>query len=127
MILSLLCRQCRKRTHCYTGGIFLDKSNAKYKSYSFEFKLRAVMMYLNGQLGYRKVAKRMGIKDPKRVRIWVKNYQQYGEEGLKERRGKTISSKRGRPRKKPLTVEEENRKLKAENEFLKKFIALKTD
>ncbi|WP_235605568.1 helix-turn-helix domain-containing protein [Saccharococcus caldoxylosilyticus] len=103
----------------------MDKSNAKYKSYSFEFKLRAVMMYLNGQLGYRKVAKRMGIKDPKRVRIWVKNYQQYGEEGLKERRGKTISSKRGRPRKKPLTVEEENRKLKAENEFLKKFIALK--
>jgi transposase len=103
----------------------LDKSNAKYKSYSFEFKLRTVMMYLNEQLGYRKVAKRMGIKDPKRVRIWVKNYQQYGEEGLKERRGKTISSKRGRTRKKSLTVEEENRKLKAENEFLKKFIALK--
>ncbi|WP_155835591.1 helix-turn-helix domain-containing protein, partial [Saccharococcus caldoxylosilyticus] len=70
----------------------MDKSNAKYKSYGFEFKLRTVMMYLNEQLGYRKVAKRMGIKDPKRVRIWVKNYQQYGEEGLKERRGKTISS-----------------------------------
>jgi transposase len=103
----------------------LDKSDAKYTSYSFEFKLRTVMMYLNEQLGYRKVAKRMGIKDPKRVRIWVKNYQQYGEEGLKECRGKTISSKRGRPRKKPLTVEEENRKLKAENEFLKKLIALK--
>jgi transposase-like protein len=124
-ILSLLCRQCRKRTHCYTGGIFWDKSDAKYTSYGFEFRLRAVTMYLNEQLGYRKIAKRMGIKDPKRVLIWVKNYQQYEEEGLKERRGKNISSKRGRPRKKPLTVEEENRKLKAENEFLKKFIALK--
>jgi hypothetical protein len=66
LILSLLCRQCRKRTHCYTGGIFWDKSDAKYTSYSFELKLRAVTMYFNEQLGYRKVAKRMGIKDPKK-------------------------------------------------------------
>jgi transposase len=87
------------------------------KTIVLNFKLRAATMYLNEQLGYGKMAKRMGIKDPKRVCIWVKNYQQYGEEGLKERRRKTIFPKRGRSRNKLLTLEEENRKLKAENEF----------
>jgi transposase len=48
-----------------------------------------------------------------------------GLSGLNEKRGKATGPQKGRPRKNPLSLEEEVMKLRAENEFLKKWLDLK--
>ena len=50
--------------------------------YSFEFKKKVVMSYLNGEGGYRYLAKLYDLPDKKKVRHWVDNYKKYGDEGL---------------------------------------------
>ena len=49
--------------------------------YSFEFKMRVVKEYLDGQGGYRDLSKKHGIHH-RLVERWVANYRQYGEKGL---------------------------------------------
>ena len=49
--------------------------------YSFEFKMRVVKEYLDGQGGYRNISKKYGIHQCL-VDRWVANYRQYGEKGL---------------------------------------------
>ena len=49
--------------------------------YSFEFKMRVVKEYLDGQGGYRDLSKKYGIHH-RLVERWVANYRQYGEKGL---------------------------------------------
>lgn len=52
----------------------------------------------------------------------MKRYNEFGEDGLRERRGIARSLQKGRPRKRELSLEEENQRLKAEVEFLKKLL-----
>ena len=54
--------------------------------YSFEFKKNVVNAYLNGEGGYRFLAKKFGIPDKSTVKLWVDNYNTFGDEGLKRSR-----------------------------------------
>jgi transposase len=94
----------------------------KRNTYSKEYKLNAVEMYLSGEHGgYDSITAKLGLPSKVMIRRWVKNYREFGEEGLAERRGTTRLPGTGRPRtKKPLTLEEEVAYLRAQNYFLKK-------
>lgn len=96
----------------------------KIKIYSFETKLEAVKMYLEDGIGSTTIAKELDLSSVNRVLLWVKRFQEFGESGLEERRGKHKGSNKGRPRKQELTLEQENEKLRAEVEYLKKLIQI---
>jgi transposase len=70
------------------------------------------------------IAKELGISDKNIVMRWVKHFENEGMEGLEEKRGKAVGPRKGRPRKCLLTLEEENLRLRAENEYLKKWLGL---
>ena len=53
---------------------------AKYKT---EFKMKVVKEYLEGNIGYKGLAKKYSIPDHSTVRIWVNAYESQGYEGLK--------------------------------------------
>lgn len=95
----------------------------KKTTYSKEFKLRAVKMYLEGDSGYLRICKELGIPDTKTIRLWVKNYRTTGMAGLEERRGKTKRFQEGQREKGNHTEELELQRLRAENAFLKKLLA----
>lgn len=97
----------------------------KQKTYSKEIKLKAVKMYLNDGLGSTRIAKELNLSSYKRVMLWAKNYREFGEVGLDERRGCTKSAERKRPRTRLETMEKELERLRAENEYLKKLAMLK--
>lgn len=61
--------------------------------YSFEFKLELVKDYLSGEAGgYKTIAKKYGVKAGSQVEDWIKNYEKYGEEGLRRKSIKTFYS-----------------------------------
>lgn len=92
-------------------------------THSAETKYKAVQMYLEQGFGYKRVAKKLGIPEAT-IRRWVKFYENEGLPGLEEKRGKTTGINIGRPRKNPLSPEEELVRLRTENEYLKKLWAL---
>lgn len=103
----------------------MQKNNTKQNvNYSFDIKLKAVKMYLEEGIGSTTIAKELNLSCKNRVLLWVKRYKEFGVEGLKERRGCTKGLKQGRPLKRELSIEEENIRLKAEVEFLKKLLIL---
>ncbi len=66
-------------------GIFMSK-------YSFEFKKQVVNAYLNGEGGYTYLANKFGIPSDNKVKLWVDNYNAFGDEGLKRSRKKDFYS-----------------------------------
>ena len=60
--------------------------------YSFEFKKKVVLAYINGEGGYKYLANLYGIPAPRRVEEWVHNYNAYGDEGLMRSRKNEIYS-----------------------------------
>ena len=84
-------------------------------------------MYLEESIGSTTIAKELNLSSHKRVLLWVKRYNEFGEDGLRERRGITRGLQKGRPRKRQLSLEEENQRLKAEVEFLKKLLILERE
>ena len=50
--------------------------------YSFEFKKKVVLAYLNGEGGYRYLSKTYGVPAQRNIEQWVHNYQTFGDEGL---------------------------------------------
>jgi transposase len=50
--------------------------------YSEKFKLMVVREYREGNLGYKFLAKKHGIKSHKQIINWVNNYEKFGTEGL---------------------------------------------
>jgi transposase len=101
----------------------MPKKGQKCISYSVEFKHKAVELYLEQGMGYWAVARKLGLSSMSYVQRWVRNYQNFGLEGLTERRELSRVSK-GRPRTRKMSSEDEIRKLKAENEFLKKLLGI---
>lgn len=96
----------------------------KNKTYSFEIKLKAVKMYLEDGIGSTTIARELELSSEKRVTLWVKRFKEFGDAGLKEQRGRFRGMNKGRPRKQELTLEQENQKLKAEVEYLKKLLQI---
>jgi transposase-like protein len=105
-------------------SVAIEKISNSSVTYKKEFKAYAVIEYVGGRtpkeifLDVDVNIELLGKEQPRKcISRWLKIYRQYGEQGLlQENRG--LGSK-GRPRKKPLSVEEENQRLKQENEILK--------
>lgn len=51
--------------------------------YTYEFKKKVVDAYNNGEGGYLFLAKKFGMPDTKDIRMWVANYNSFGDEGLR--------------------------------------------
>ena len=58
-------------------------------SYSFDIKLKATKMYLEEGIGSATIAKKLNLSSNKRVLLWLKRYNELGEDGLIECRGTT--------------------------------------
>ena len=58
------------------------------------------------------ITRELNLNSNKRVLLWVKRYNEFGEYGLKERRGTTKGLYKGRTRKRELSLEEKNKRLK---------------
>lgn len=93
------------------------------KTYDIAFKKKTVEMYLGGEMGYKSVAKELGI-DYTIVRRWVRHFKAEGMQGLEEKRGKATGPSKGRPRTRPEEPETKIKRLEAENEMLKKLLKM---
>ena len=50
--------------------------------YSFEFKKKVVEAYLQGEGGENYLASKFNVASPRQIKIWMKSYQAFGNEGL---------------------------------------------
>ena len=53
--------------------------------YNYDFKLKVVKSYLNGEGGYIALAKQYGIPAHAQVEQWVNSYNSFGNDGLKRK------------------------------------------
>ena len=88
-----------------------------FLKYSPELKAEAVRLYTEEKLSAIRIASILGIRSKTQVQEWVKKHLQ--GESKEDLRGKTAWRK-GRPKTKFSSVEEELAYIKAENEYLKK-------
>lgn len=102
------------------GGFFMGKNRV---TYDVAFKKKAVDLYFKEGMGYKTVAKELGI-DYTVVRRWVKHFEAEGIKGLEEKRGKAKGPGIGRPRTRPENPQEKIKRLEAENEMLKKLLKM---
>lgn len=51
--------------------------------YAYDFKLKVVTAYLNGEGGYKSIARRYGIPNVSQIQRWVSVYKSLGKEALK--------------------------------------------
>jgi transposase len=99
----------------------MAKKGQKFASYTPEFKMEAVRLYLEEGLSYQAVAKQLGVPSHTQIRQWVKKYR--NGESLEDHRQSGLRKpawRTGRPKTKFASIEEELAYLKAEVEYLKK-------
>ena len=82
------------------------------KDYPFETKLEAIRLFEKEGLSQKEITQRLDVRDPKRVKNWIKAYRKEGEKGLKKPR-------RGRPPIDRNSLEERIKQLEMENTLLK--------
>jgi transposase-like protein len=82
--------------------------------YPIEKKLEAIRLYEEEGLPHAEIIARLGIRDPKRVKVWLHQYRKEGKAGLMK--------PKGRPKKKE-DLEAEVKRLRMENDLLKKLDA----
>lgn len=96
---------------------------AEKKKLSYEEKLQAVLYCIGHRLDYRQASEQYKITY-QQIYNWVKKYQEQGETGLLDRRGKRRPpdeySEEEKAAAKLRKLEVENRRLQMENDFLKK-------
>ena len=115
----------------------MGKTGRKNRRYSSEFKIGVIMDMREHRLSYHETVRRYWHTEThseecnyiNAVKRWERIFLEEGSEGLmKERRGKSCGSKKGRPPKLEKKVEEdliaENQRLRMEIEYLKKLSAL---
>lgn len=85
------------------------------KKYPAETKLEAVRLFHEEGKTRAEITQLLEIRDPHRVKAWLKQYCREGVSGF--------SKPQGRPRKRVESVEEELKRLRMENDLLKKFQA----
>ena len=74
------------------------KASRKNNSYTLEFKLNVVNLYLTGEMSYQSLSNNLKINNPSIIARWVNEYRKEGIEGLRPK-------KRGRPSKMAKTPE----------------------
>lgn len=100
------------------GGDFsMAKKGQEFKRYTNEFKLNAVMKYVNGSKSYKVIADDLGIQNCTQLKVWVKKWK--NGQPFDERSGVSNPLK-GRPRTNFKSVEEERDYLRAQVDYLKK-------
>lgn len=82
------------------------------KHYPVEMKLEAVRQFYEERKTRAEITEALGIRDPNRVKAWLKQYRREGVAGYFQ--------PIGRPRKRP-SEEQELERLRMENDLLKKF------
>jgi len=60
--------------------------------YSEEFKLQLVKEYVDGTLGYRRLARKYGLPSSTPIKRWVRAYQAFGQEGLQKKQTNQVYS-----------------------------------
>ena len=83
------------------------------KHYPAETKLEAVRMFYEEGVTRAEITEALGIRDPHRVKAWLKQYRREGAAGFRKAKG--------RPRKSTESVEAELERLRMENALLKKY------
>ena len=104
--------------------VFLGMGS-KHRAYDFETKLAAVLDFLEGGLSKPEAMARHGVASPTALDRWVRDYRRGGPEALRPK-------PKGRPKASPgapamgreQELEAENRRLRAENAYLKKLRSL---
>jgi transposase-like protein len=76
-------------------------------------KLEAVRQFYEEGRTQAEITRALGIRDPNRVKAWLKQYRREGYEGF--------SKPIGRPRKQAESLQTELKRLRMENALLKKF------
>jgi transposase len=95
----------------------MAKKGQQFQRYTDEFKLNAVLKYINGSKSYKVMAEELGIQHCTQLKVWVnkwKNGQPF------DVRSGVSNPLKGRLRTKFNSVEEERDYLKAQVKFLKK-------
>ncbi len=82
------------------------------KDYPLEIKLEAIRLFEKEGLPYKEITGKLEIRDPGRVKAWMRIYRKEGVGGLKKPRT-------GRPKKDRGSLEERIRRLEMENTLLK--------
>lgn len=102
----------------YLQGRLLDCDTMVTKKYSSDMKIAAVEKFLAGS-SKTEVVVEFQISNRSVLNKWVKIYQECGPDGL-------VAKRVGRPRTDSVgeSLEEENDRLRMENEILKKWVAL---
>ena len=109
----------------------------KNETYSFQFKVNAVELYLSTEISYQELALRLNLKSAGLLANWVRRYRAVGIEGLKpQRKGRRPNV----PDKTSITpecninqderlkqLEEENLKLRIEVAYLKELRRLRLE
>jgi len=97
----------------------------KKNIYSVEFKVDVINRYNSGdEGGVKMLSKKLGFRSNTMLRDWLKKYNEFGVAGLNNKRGKSLTPMRGRPKKQHNSPEEEIFQLKAENEYLKELLEI---
>ena len=80
---SSACRspKVRPKSNEWEVGIFMAK-------YSFEFKKKVVLEYLDGKGGMDYLSKKYGFGSNSQIRKWINAYKEFGDEGLMRSRKK---------------------------------------
>lgn len=91
----------------------MGKTGRINNSYPEELKTQAVKLVTEENMSYREVARHLGIRNKSQVEVWVKRYRE-GQPFEQE------AFRKGRPKTKFVSVEEEMAYLRAEIEYLKK-------
>ena len=100
----------------------------KKNTYSKEFKLDAIRMYLSGKYGgYTPVSRALDITRTNLIN-WVSRFSNLGETGLEDGRSKGATGQFVLPPKiEGLPINEENLRLRAENAYLRSLLELNID
>ena len=83
------------------------------RHYPAEKKLEAVRLFYEEGKTRAEITEELEIRDPHRVKAWLKQYRREGVEGF--------SKLKGRPRKQPESEQAELARLRMENALLKKY------
>ena len=54
--------------------------------YDYDFKLKVVTAYLNGEGGYKSIARQYGIPNTSQIQRWVSVYKSLGKDALRSKR-----------------------------------------
>jgi transposase len=112
----------------------------KNETYTFEFKLHVVELYLSTEVSYQELALSVGINNPPLITRWVNDFRIAGPDALRPKR-KGQRFKVSKPKESKLTntrnasnnseylkqLEDENLKLRIENAYLKELRRLRLE